>query len=74
MGNNWQRQCILPAFFPHHSALELLGAAYSVWRQCTLYVVGRRRPLLLDGVVVRFLDTPRPMQTVPASALLRDIR
>jgi hypothetical protein len=60
--------------FSHHSALDLLGAAYSVWRQCTLYVVGRRRPLLLDGVVVRFLDTPRPMQTVPASALLRDIR
>jgi predicted transcriptional regulator of viral defense system len=49
--------------FSHHSALELLGAAYSVWRQCTLYVAGRHRPLVLDGVVVRFLDTPRPMQT-----------
>jgi len=49
--------------FSHHSALELLGAAYSVWNQCTLYVAKRRRPLLRDGVVVRFLDTPRPMQT-----------
>jgi hypothetical protein len=44
--------------FSHHSALELLGAAYSVWNQCTLYVAGRRRPLLLDGFVVRFLASP----------------
>jgi len=51
--------------FSHHSALELLGAAYSVWNQCTLYVSGRRRPLLLDGFVVRFLASPLPMQTGP---------
>jgi len=49
--------------FSHHSALELLGAAYSVWNQCTLYVARRRRPLLLDGFAVRFLDSPLPMQT-----------
>jgi len=48
--------------FSHHSALELLGAAYSVWNQCSLYVAGRRRPLLLDGFVVRFLASPLPMQ------------
>jgi len=48
--------------FSHHSALELLGAAYSVWNQCSLYVARRRRPLLLDGFVVRFLDSPLPMQ------------
>lgn len=47
--------------FSHHSALELLGAAYSVWNQCTLYVARRRRPLLLDGFAVRFLDSPLPM-------------
>jgi len=49
--------------FSHHSALELLGAAYSVWNQCTLYIVRRRRPLLMDGLAVRFLDSPLPMQT-----------
>lgn len=49
--------------FSHHSALELLGAAHSVWNQCTLYVARRRRPLLLDGTTLRFLDFPRPMQT-----------
>jgi predicted transcriptional regulator of viral defense system len=49
--------------FSHHSALELLGAAYSVWHQCTLYVAERRRPLLLDGFVVRFLASPLPMQS-----------
>lgn len=48
--------------FSHHSALELLGAAYSVWNQCTLYVAKRHRPLLLDGFVIRFLDSPLPMQ------------
>lgn len=49
--------------FSHHSALELLGAAYSVWNQCTLYIARRRRPLLLDGLTIRFLDPPLPMQT-----------
>lgn len=49
--------------FSHHSALELLGAAHSVWNQCTLYVARRRRPLLLEGTTVFFLDLPRPMQT-----------
>ena len=48
--------------FSHHSALELLGAAYSVWNQFTLYVAGRRRPLHLDGFVVRFLVSPPSMQ------------
>ncbi len=49
--------------FSHHSALELLGAAHSVWNQCTLYVARRRRPLLLDGTTLRFLELPHPMQT-----------
>lgn len=48
--------------FSHHSALELLGAAYSVWNQSTLYVARRHRPLLLEGVVIRFLDSPLAMQ------------
>ena len=49
--------------FSHHSALELLGTAYSVWNQCTLYIARRRRPLLLDRLTIRFLDPPLSMQT-----------
>jgi len=49
--------------FSHHSALELLGAAYSVWTQCTVYVARRHRSLHLDGAVVRFLDSPAAMQS-----------
>jgi predicted transcriptional regulator of viral defense system len=49
--------------FSHHSALELLGAAHSVWNQCTLYTEQRRRPLVLDGATIRFLDHPCPLRT-----------
>jgi len=48
--------------FSHHSALELLGVAHSVWNEYTLYAEGRRRPLLFNGTTVRFLDHPRPMR------------
>jgi predicted transcriptional regulator of viral defense system len=44
--------------FSHHSALELLGAAHSMWQQCTLYVSKRRRPLVLNGTSVRFIEHP----------------
>ena len=49
--------------FSHHSALELLGVAHSVWNECTLYTEGRRRPLLVNGTTVRFLEHPAPMRT-----------
>ncbi len=49
--------------FSHHSALELQGVAHSVWNECTLYTEGRRRPLLVTGTTVRFLDHPPPMRT-----------
>ncbi|MFP3870816.1 MAG: hypothetical protein ACLFVT_08080 [Syntrophobacteria bacterium] len=49
--------------FSHHSALELLGAAHSVWHQCTVYVKRRRRPLRLDGTTIRFLDHPGPLRS-----------
>ena len=48
--------------FSHHSALELLGAAHSLWNQCTLYVNRRRRPLQLEGATLRFLDLPLSMK------------
>lgn len=50
------------AVFSHHSALELLGAAHSLWNQCTLYVAKRRRPLVLEDATVRFLDLPLSMK------------
>ncbi len=48
--------------FSHHSALELLGAAQSMWNQYTLYTDRRRRPLELMGVSIRFLEHPGPFQ------------
>ena len=50
------------AVFSHHSALELLGAAHSTWNQCTCYTAHRRRPLLLSGATLRFLDPPTPLK------------
>ena len=44
--------------FSHHSALELLGAAHSIWHHYTLYVEQRRRPLHLNGTIIRFLEHP----------------
>ncbi|MEN8183533.1 MAG: hypothetical protein ABFS46_13475 [Myxococcota bacterium] len=49
------------AVFSHHAALELLGAAHSVWNECTAYTHRRRRPLALDGTTVRFLEVPEAM-------------
>lgn len=48
--------------FSHHSALELLGVAHSLWNQCTLFVERRRRPLFLNGTTIYFLNFPRSMQ------------
>ncbi|MCJ7484535.1 MAG: hypothetical protein MUQ25_00010 [Candidatus Aminicenantes bacterium] len=53
------------AVFSHHSALELLGAAHSVWNQVTLYTEKRRRPLHLAGQAIRYLEYPRAM-TIPS--------
>ncbi len=49
------------AVFSHHAALELLGAAHSVWNECTAYTFSRRRPLALDGTTVRFLEVPEAL-------------
>jgi predicted transcriptional regulator of viral defense system len=53
------------AVFSHHSALELLGAAHSVWNQVTLYTEKRRRPLRLAGHAICFHEYPRAM-TMPS--------
>ena len=49
------------AVFSHHSALELLGAAHSVWNQMTLYTEKRRRPLRLAGQAICFYEHPHAM-------------
>jgi predicted transcriptional regulator of viral defense system len=49
------------AVFSHHSALELLGAAHTVWTRTTLYTRRRRRSLALTGATVRFLEDPTPL-------------
>lgn len=46
------------AVFCYHSALELLGAAHSEARLCTLFTRRRRRPLGLRAVRIEFLRPP----------------
>lgn len=53
------------AVFSHHAALELLGAAHSMWSECTVYSARSRRPLELDGTTVRFLQPPAAMSGGP---------
>ena len=45
--------------FSHHSALELLGAAHSMWKKITLYTERRRKPLRLESFSILFLNHPR---------------
>jgi len=49
--------------FSHHSALELLGAAHSIWNQCTVYAEPRRKPMVMEQTTIRFIDHPRAMRT-----------
>ncbi len=46
------------AIFSHHSALELLGAAHSMWSTCTLYGAGARLSLALNGTRIRVVPHP----------------
>ena len=47
--------------FSYHSALELLGVAHSFWNMCTLFVAMPRRPVALDGLMVKFLNHPKAL-------------
>lgn len=55
--------------FSYHSALELLGAAHSVWTRYTLFVEKRRRPLGLNNTDILFLECPGPMRTASCRKL-----
>ncbi len=50
------------AVFSHHSALELLGAAHSVWREFTLWTAKQRRAIYLGENSIRFLIHPAQMR------------
>lgn len=58
--------------FSHHSALELLGAAHSVWHGYTLYTERRRRPLRVNSGEIHFLDPPAPCEKNPAGNSVPD--
>jgi predicted transcriptional regulator of viral defense system len=55
--------------FSHHSALELLGTAHSIWKKCTLYTNQRRRALDLDNVTICFLEHPVPFHASADSSM-----
>jgi predicted transcriptional regulator of viral defense system len=57
------------AVFSHHSALELLGAAHSVWNEVTLFTKKRRGPLRFAGHVIRFLGYPRALTQLAEQTL-----
>jgi predicted transcriptional regulator of viral defense system len=46
------------AVFCYHSALELLGAAHTESRLCTVFTARRRRPLAMRSARIEFLGTP----------------
>lgn len=50
------------AVFSHHSALEMLGAAHSIWREFTLYTAKQRRIICLGENSIRFLIHPAQMR------------
>lgn len=49
------------AIFSHHSALELLGTAHSVWSVCTGFTASRRVTIRLPNATVRMLPHPTPL-------------
>jgi len=65
--------------FAYHSALELLGAAHSVWNDCTLHCDLRRTALRVGSTRILFLATPaavmsRSAQTVATRHVPRATR
>jgi len=50
------------AVFAYHSALELLGVAYSEWSQTTVFTVRRRGSLVCGPATIAFFEDPRAMR------------
>ncbi|MCC6653260.1 MAG: hypothetical protein IT348_19065 [Candidatus Eisenbacteria bacterium] len=57
--------------FSHHSALELHGAAHSIWSEVSGWTRGRRGTMQLGGVRLRFLSPPTFQR--PGSAVDRAV-
>jgi len=57
------------AVFSHHSALELLGAAHSLWRRCSAYSARRPRHITLDGMELHFLPYPEALLSQQLTAM-----
>ena len=49
------------AVFAYHSALELLGAAHSLWHRCDAYSSRRSQRFDLEGAQLHFLAPPRSL-------------
>jgi predicted transcriptional regulator of viral defense system len=63
------------AIFCYHSALELLGAAHSEARLCTVFTHHRRRPLALRAARIEFLSPPAALLRAEQERLgLRETR
>lgn len=57
------------AVFSHHSALELLGAAHSLWHRCSAYSTRRPQRFMLDGIDLHFLSHPEALVRQELTAL-----
>ncbi|MEO7794224.1 MAG: hypothetical protein ABIV06_05570 [Thermoanaerobaculia bacterium] len=55
--------------FAYHSAFELLGAAHSVWHDCTLHCDRRRTALRVGSTHILFLATPEAVLSRGAQTL-----
>lgn len=55
--------------FAYHAALELLGAAHSVWSECSLHTRSPRTPIELGSARVVFLPTPEPLRRTGSQEL-----
>src|SRR2546426_8381417 len=63
------------AVFAYHSALQLLGAAHSVFHTVALFTDRRRRPLRVGNVRVEFVSHPPPLVRRRAVGLgVREVR
>ena len=61
--------------FAYHSALQLLGAAHSVFHVVAVFTARRRRPLRVGNVRVEFVSHPTPLVRHRAVGLgIREVR
>lgn len=62
--------CVRPeGIFCYHAALELLGAAHTVWNENTVFCERRHPPISLPDSRVRFLVHPTALERQGASAI-----